>query len=167
MEWSYNLLNVQPAWQEGVTGAGVRVRVNDPDGVDLQNPEFAGRVDLDASCDEFAPQTFQPGEPFQLASANHGTGVASVAVGGANNGVCAAGIAPGATLSACIVPEFPVDYPGMFLAEIGVTDISVNSWGEGKLWMNHNSKSLPWALRLLTLFNPLRCLQLHTNKKAL
>ena len=40
--WIYNLINVVPVWEQGYTGSGVQVAIND-DGIDLT---MAGAVTL-------------------------------------------------------------------------------------------------------------------------
>ncbi len=70
--------NVQVAWQNGATGAGITVGVID-DGIDPNHPEFVGRVSPD-SVDIF-------GFRDQLTTANetHGSAVASIIAGNYNN----------------------------------------------------------------------------------
>lgn len=120
MAWSYKLINVEPVWREGITGAGVHVRVND-DGVDATHPEFAGKFDVANSCTEYLPS-----DP---ATNQHGTACASIIAGSTNN-ECAVGIAPNAAISAC---KFPVDddplEATMFLTSLDAIDISSNSYG--------------------------------------
>jgi hypothetical protein len=56
----------------------------------------------------------------------HGTAVASILGGGANNGVCAVGVAPEVTISSC----YALGNPGSVLAEkLDSFDISQNSYG--------------------------------------
>jgi subtilisin family serine protease len=151
-KWAYDLLNVEPVWRAGITGKGVVIRVNDPDGtypiqtflhgekvriwlandssilllfsgVDVDHPEFADRFSAEASCDVYLPQDY---EKF-----THGTAVASLALAGHNNGLCAVGIAPEATLSACLGPTELTDANAAKFFNIGIdkTHISVNAWG--------------------------------------
>lgn len=91
MKWAYNLVNVEPVWEMGLTGAGVHVRVND-DGVDSMHPEFAGRYDLEMSC-----EVYESASPAD----NHGTACASLIAAAGGNDQCAVGMAPNATISAC------------------------------------------------------------------
>ncbi|CAB9529484.1 Furin-like protease 1, isoform 1 [Seminavis robusta] len=130
-KWAFDLLQVEPVWRQGLTGKGVVVRVNDPEGVDVTHPEFAGRFSVEASCEEYLPynMTLHPwdGRPAD----KHGTAVASLAVAGADNNECAVGIAPGATLSACLAfaPPGSTTPEDFFDDGIATTHISVNSWG--------------------------------------
>ena len=48
-KWVFDMINVQPVWEQGIFGKGIRVRINDA-GVDSQHEEFQGRFDVDASC---------------------------------------------------------------------------------------------------------------------
>ncbi|CAB9505443.1 Furin-like protease 1, isoform 1 [Seminavis robusta] len=122
MEWSYKLINVEQVWDANYTGRGVVVKVID-DGFDAFHPEFRGRLDVDASCDEFLPLSDQD---------DHGTACASIIGGSAGNGACATGIAPGVTFAACRKPN------GLEMEEIetlflgnNYTNVSIisNSWG--------------------------------------
>ena len=113
--------------------------------MDATHPEFAGKFDVESSCDEYLPR-----DP-EIDS--HGTAVASI-VAGNNNNHCAVGIAPGATISSCVGPDTLDDAPGMLVtklesgkiqnaherppsllqlsqasSETHVVHISVNSWG--------------------------------------
>ena len=120
MAWSYKLINVEPAWREGVTGAGVHVRVND-DGVDATHPEITANFDVQNSCSDYLPNNPETDQ--------HGTACASI-IAGSSNSECAVGIAPSAVLSACKFPES--DDPKeaeMFLTNLEAVDISSNSYG--------------------------------------
>ncbi|KAH8094218.1 serine-type endopeptidase [Aureococcus anophagefferens] len=61
--WYLDLMNVEAAWASGVTGAGVRIRVND-DGVDASHPDLA-KVSVADSCEVWAP--------LEEAGEDHGT----------------------------------------------------------------------------------------------
>jgi len=126
-KWVYDLMNVEPVWRQGITGKGVMVRVNDPDGVDPTIKELWGRFDESASCPTYLPPEIPPGENTTV---EHGTVVATIALGWADNGVCAAGIAHGATLSACLGPLAALDddVARFLLDGLETTHISINSW---------------------------------------
>lgn len=126
--WAFDLLNVKPVWEQGITGQGVMVRVNDPDGVDASHKEFAGRFVREASCDDHLPPDMAPTPWDGMPGSRHGTTVASLAVGGGNNDECAVGIAPGASLSACTMKNFQMGEQ-FFAHGLGTTHVSVNSWG--------------------------------------
>ncbi|CAB9514520.1 Furin-like protease 1, isoform 1 [Seminavis robusta] len=121
-QWAYQMMNVEPVWAAGYTGKGVVVRVNDPNGVDVTHPELALNFEASASCSSYLPASPED---------SHGTAVASLAVGVANNSHCAAGIAPNATLSACVGPSTKSDEDVARFFDNGLdsTHISVNSWG--------------------------------------
>jgi len=91
--WAYKMINVDKVWPT-YTGRGVRIRINDS-GVDVNNKDFEGegKYDQENSCSAFAPKSEEPDD--------HGTKVAGIAVGNANNAHCAAGIAYDASLSSC------------------------------------------------------------------
>jgi hypothetical protein len=112
MAWSYLLINVEPVWTEGVTGAGVHVRVVGS-GVDGSHAEFVSKFDVANSCADSASD-----------DAYVGTASASI-IAASSNSECAVGIAPGATLSACKFPEGDdAALAQMFLEKMDVVDVS-------------------------------------------
>lgn len=153
MQWVYDMINVVPVWEMGLTGANVHVRVNDDGGkpecclvallgkkrrltlpchifstVDAQHPEFANRFDLENSCDVFSPSI--DSESGKLG--DHGTACASLILAESNNDQCAVGIAPGATVSSCVLvgDEANQAEEGARLSHnLEVVDVSSNSWG--------------------------------------
>jgi len=127
MEWMFDLIHVRPVWEQGYTGAGIHVRIND-DGVDPDHPEFEARYDVENSCADYLPIN---------GTESHGTACASIILGEANNDVCAVGIAPGATVSSCSFAE-NLDITDaesesleatMLGTKLEAVDISSNSWG--------------------------------------
>ena len=118
--WYLDLMNVEAAWASGVTGAGVRIRVND-DGVDASHPDLA-KVSVADSCEVWAP--------LEEAGEDHGTACAALAAASANDH-CGVGVAPGASLSACAIygnHESPEAADGSYLYT-GDNDVSSNSYG--------------------------------------
>ena len=122
MTWIYDLIDLPKVWRQGITGAGVHVRIND-DGMDANHAEFIERMDGTQNCPAFrsdpSPNSF------------HGTAVASILAAQANNDVCAVGIAPGVTLSACTfsATDIEADIVDMLATQQETVDISSNSWG--------------------------------------
>ena len=90
------MINIDKVWPE-YTGKGISIRINDL-GIDPNNDDFEGRFDEANSCDNYLPFQNNDGtlDP-------HGTRVAGVIVGNANNNFCAAGIAYDATFTSCNV----------------------------------------------------------------
>jgi hypothetical protein len=117
--WVYGMINLEAVWERGYRGEGVHIRIND-DGVDVQNMEFDGRFDVDNSCTDYLPD---PND-----SDGHGTAVAGIAVGNADNDHCAVGIAPMATFSACNVMTGGIRSDAL-AEKIEVVDVSQNSFG--------------------------------------
>ncbi|CAJ1951664.1 unnamed protein product [Cylindrotheca closterium] len=123
------MININPVWEQGIFGSGIRIRINDQ-GIDTSHNEFNGRFDKDASCDLYeAPYDRQDQEYYQ-----HGTMIASILGGAGNNGNCSVGIAPNVTLSSCVATTTPtVDdsaNDGTWLAyKVDQMDISQNSYG--------------------------------------
>jgi hypothetical protein len=92
--WVYDLIDVESVWRQGITGAGVHIRIND-NGVNGDHPELSARFDKEGSCEIYLP--------YNLMENTHGTAMAAIAAGEANNDECSAGIAPGATVSSCVM----------------------------------------------------------------
>jgi subtilisin family serine protease len=118
-QWVFDMINVRPVWEKGYRGTGVKVRIND-NGVDADHPEFEGRFDVEASCEQYLAPTDRRSDDF------HGTSVAGIIGAAGNNDVCSVGIAPGVSISSCNI----LDYQNMSLAyKIELVDVSNNSWG--------------------------------------
>jgi Subtilase family/Proprotein convertase P-domain len=131
MMWLYDMIHVVPVWQSGILGQGVHIRVNDVFGVDATHAEFDSRFDEIHSCEVYLPiMATELLNPALENAQEHGTAVASLAFGGANNDQCAVGIAPKATFSACLLPAVanPFVYATIMTTHLEVIDISVNAW---------------------------------------
>ena len=118
--WMYEMINVVDVWKEyGLTGKGVTIRIND-DGVYVDNREFDDRFDDVAnSCPDYYP----------INNDSHGTSVAGIILGNANNDQCATGIAHEAKFNACnffIDAGVEVD---LLVYKLETFDISQNSIG--------------------------------------
>ena len=120
----FKLVGVEEVWKMGYTGKGVHVRIND-DGVDANHPEFQGRFDVENSCEVYLPDTDNDPE------ASHGTACASIIAAAGDNNVCAVGIAPDVTISACAQPVDASDESDAAMLSTKMTNvhISSNSWG--------------------------------------
>ncbi|KAL3940132.1 MAG: hypothetical protein SGBAC_005271 [Bacillariaceae sp.] len=114
------MINVLPVWEQGYSGKGVRVRVND-DGVDSDHVEISGRYDAEGSC-------AIAGASNRWYDASHGTKVASIIAGSANNGACSMGIAHESTISSCNLFEYIESSPEVLVERLDSFDISNNSW---------------------------------------
>ncbi|CAB9519151.1 Furin-like protease 1, isoform 1 (Partial), partial [Seminavis robusta] len=132
----YQLVNVEEVWKRGITGAGIHVRVND-DGVDATHAEFSERFDVTNSCDRYLPEDVDPmdGKPDE-----HGTTCASIIGAQADNNQCASGIAPGVTMSSCVLDTdiSDEDEADLILTKMDVVDISSNSYGPNSYCANGN-----------------------------
>jgi len=85
-------MNVQPAWQSGITGKGVVVTILD-DGVERNNPDIVANYDPHASFD-VNDNDGDPNPRYDLTDSNrHGTRCAGEVSASANNSVCAVGVA--------------------------------------------------------------------------
>ncbi|KOO35697.1 domain of subtilisin, partial [Chrysochromulina tobinii] len=109
--WAYTLINLQPAWAAGYTGAGVTINIVD-DGPDETHPDFSGKYDALGSCPTHT-------------TGSHGTTTAAIALA-AGNGQCSRGVAYGATLSKCGMHETDTN---RFIGSLTRNHISSNSWG--------------------------------------
>jgi len=119
MSWIYQQIDIEPVWRNDFTGLGVHIRIND-DGVDGDHLELADNFDGAYSCID--------SRPVDPELDVHGTAIASIVAGKSNNGLCATGIAPGATISSCVGPSLLADAPELLLSRLDTVDISVNSW---------------------------------------
>ncbi|XP_037079516.1 furin-like protease 1 [Pollicipes pollicipes] len=85
-------MNVQGAWSQGVTGRGVVVTILD-DGLEKDHPDLIDNYDPMASYDVNSRDT-DPQPRYDLNDSNrHGTRCAGEVAGGANNSLCAVGVA--------------------------------------------------------------------------
>jgi subtilisin family serine protease len=114
------MINVDQVWSDGITGKGISIRIND-DGVDIDNQEFDGRFDEANSCDRFRPTAGDDD--------GHGTAVAGIVAGNANNVHCAAGIAYDSTFSACNAFVGGISFQNLN-SKLESFDISQNSIGQ-------------------------------------
>ncbi len=89
-QWALATLRAETAW-ELARGTGVTIAVLDT-GVDYIHPDLAGRVDLG--------RDFVDGDDDPMDVQGHGTHVAGIAAGAADDGFGIAGIAPGARILA-------------------------------------------------------------------
>ncbi len=123
-------MKAQAAYDKGLTGKSVTIAVIDS-GIDLSNPEFAGRISPNsksfdatyARCGTCAPETIS----FGLQDVQgHGTGVTSAAAAAAN-GSGIQGVAPGATILALKVASPNLDNitPTSTLTEGGVNSSAI------------------------------------------
>jgi subtilisin family serine protease len=91
-QWHLPLIDADKAWDEGITGAGVRVAVIDT-GIWYYHADLNDNIDF-ASC-----ASFVPGVPDFLDDNGHGTHVAGI-IAAEDNGFGSIGVAPYATLIA-------------------------------------------------------------------
>lgn len=122
MKWAYQLIDVEPVWERGITGRGIHIRVND-DGVDSKHPEFIpGGIDGALSCEDYHEPRHSSDTP--------GTYCASLIGSAGNNDECAVGIAPDVTISSCkMLGDNPVTKHQNYDHKIEKVDISSNSLG--------------------------------------
>jgi furin len=87
-----NDMNVQGAWQQGITGKGIVVTILD-DGVERTNPDLVENYDPMASYD-VNDNDGDPSPRYDLTDSNrHGTRCAGEVSASANNSMCAVGVA--------------------------------------------------------------------------
>ena len=92
LQWPLEAINVESAWAQGVTGAGVRVAI-------IDGGIYDEHLDLRDQIDREASRSFVPDIPWNQDTGTfwHGTHVAGI-VAAADNGTGTVGVAPGATL---------------------------------------------------------------------
>ena len=88
-------MNVQPAWNRGITGRGVVVTILD-DGIQTNHPELAANYDPRASTDINGNDNDPM--PQDNGDNKHGTRCAGEVAASASNGVCGTGIAYNASI---------------------------------------------------------------------
>ncbi len=122
-------VNVEPAWDAGFTGQGVVVATVD-NGVDYTNGDISPNYSPTLSFD-FAGGDADP-KPEATVGNWHGTAVAGLIGGAANNGTCGAGVAYDALLAAIRGGGLPIN-DSQAAAMLGfqqqAIDIYNNSWG--------------------------------------
>lgn len=126
MKWSYDIINVEAVWRMGYTGKGVHVRIND-DGVNASHPEFINKFDVNNSCPNYMPIWNENEQKID----DHGTACASLILAEGGNDECAAGIAPDANASACLLVGSGATQATdeALTYKMEAIDISSNSWG--------------------------------------
>jgi len=120
--WMYEMIDLKTVWNTlKITGKGIKIRIND-DGVDIDSQDLQGNQKFDEqnSCVKWRPNTSDKD--------GHGTMVAGIIVGNANNDFCSAGIAYDATFSACNFFAPGVPYSNLAY-KVETFDISQNSIG--------------------------------------
>ncbi|XP_059486972.1 furin-like protease 1 isoform X2 [Neocloeon triangulifer] len=90
-------MNVQPAWQDGITGKGVVVSILD-DGIETDHPDLIRNYDPQASYD-VNNHDDDPMPRYDILDSNrHGTRCAGEVAAVANNSMCSVGIAFGSSV---------------------------------------------------------------------
>jgi hypothetical protein len=133
-QWHLPAVNYDGARRLGLTGRGVKLRIND-DGIFISASDVS--VDV-ATSFNYVTDSQDPTPPpvtecFSEAEAfcAHGTFCATIAAGRSGNGYCGSGVAPGAILSGSAVIGFASrtstdDIADALLANV---DVVSNSWG--------------------------------------
>ena len=137
-------INVEPVWEEGITGEGVNVVVVD-DGIDQYHEDLAPNIDASLNHDYTdLGDIYHPKE-------HHGTAVAGV-IAARDNEVGVRGVAPRATIYGYnfLVGQYILGQSDFVLANSMtrnriVTAVSNNSWGPG---VDHGWGAVPtyWEL---------------------
>jgi subtilisin family serine protease len=97
-QWHLPLIEADKAWDEGVTGDGVRVAVLDT-GIWYDHHDLDDNIDF-ASCTSFVvPDENDPGEEVYIDKRGHGTHVAGI-IAAEDNAFGTIGVAPNATIIA-------------------------------------------------------------------
>jgi len=85
-------MNVQEAWDMGITGKGVVVSILD-DGIEKDHPDLVSNYDQEASYD-INDNDYDPSPRYDATNINrHGTRCAGEVAASANNSICSVGIA--------------------------------------------------------------------------
>lgn len=125
-------LNVLPVWED-YTGAGIRVAVVD-DGIDYNHVDLNDNYDRESDYD--ADQEIDDASPVSEFD-NHGTAVAGIIAGEANNGEGGVGVAFGSTISGVRLNFEGNDYQRQdnnAFRQLVNFDVANNSWGYNVLF---------------------------------
>ena len=116
-------INVQPVWEEGVTGEGVNVAVVD-DGMDHYHEDLAVNVNKNLNHD------YTGNGDVRGSFQHHGTAVAGL-IAARDNDIGVRGVAPRATIYGYNLLTGPISLNQLdaMSRNPGVTAISSNSWG--------------------------------------
>ena len=121
-----NDIDIEGAWKQGYTGAGITVAIVD-NGIDSEHPDLQGKVNADAGMD------FIDSSPLSPPTMNHGTRCAGLIAAKANNSICIIGAAHGSMVSSLGLLAKPHTDYDEFLALRHVCESSnhiySNSWG--------------------------------------
>jgi subtilisin family serine protease len=107
---------VGSSWAAGFSGAGVNIFFHD-NGVDVTHPDMSGKHVVAGSS------LSQQEDPT---AGDHGTPVASLALGAANNSHCGVGVAYDATFSMSVFGDDDKFTAGV---DGGIVHVHSNSWG--------------------------------------
>ena len=114
-------INIEPVWDQGVYGDGVRVVVVD-NGVDHAHEDLAGVVDVESSA------AYEAGVPLYGTRTFHATLMAGI-IAAQHNSIGVRGIAPDATLISYRVGSYAEHAATGLSHEHTTTAVSNNSWG--------------------------------------
>jgi subtilisin family serine protease len=135
-------INVEPVWEQGLSGRGVTVAVVD-EGVEINHPDLAANIDI-KGCWNYLTRSHDT-SPTDANNA-HGTAVAGIIAASAHNGIGGRGVAPNATLVSLNMLESQgiVDWSlplESLVRGLDSIDIYNNSWGyiAGALQPNPNN----------------------------
>ena len=101
-QWMHRQMNTQGAWEQGVTGSGVRIGIHDTL-VDVRHPDLAANVFF-PGFDGFDESLIQPDTPYR-GEENHGTAVAGTAAAVGGNDLGGLGIAYDADIVALAIDD--------------------------------------------------------------
>lgn len=97
-QWHLPLIEADKAWDEGVTGNGVRVAVLDT-GIWYDHFDLENNIDFDSCTSFVVPDENLPGEEVYIDKRGHGTHVAGI-IAAEDNAFGTIGVAPNATIIA-------------------------------------------------------------------
>lgn len=123
-------INVQPAWNSGIKGAGVRVAVVD-DGLEVGHEDLASNVAANGQSYNYVTGSSDPtNDPTDTAS-GHGTAVAGIVAARDQNGLGGSGVAPRATLVGynLLQSSLNTNEADAMTRNAASVSVSSNSWG--------------------------------------
>lgn len=123
-------INVQPAWNGGNKGAGVRVAVVD-DGLEVGHEDLASNIAANGQSYNYVTGSSDPTNDLADTTSGHGTAVAGIVAARDLNGLGGSGVAPRATLVGynLLLNQTLSNETDAMTRNAASVSVSSNSWG--------------------------------------
>lgn len=124
-------VDVEPAWNEGLSGKDITILIVD-DGLYTTHEDFKGRIDTSLNMDLCSTSSSSNDPSPKVPTDSHGTAVAGVAAGGMSDKICAIGPSYEATLAGRnLLCDTSIEFEDLIHSlDCDQCHIINNSWGE-------------------------------------